>query len=60
MQILILKNEVKQLIRMQSPITILYLENGSYEFTSQIRAMVEYMWDISEYTGELTLEVLNG
>jgi len=60
MQIITLKNEHRQLIQTKSPNTILYLQSGEYEFTAQIKATAEQLWDISEYTGELVLEVYNG
>ena len=49
-----------RLIRTTSPDTLIDLQSGNYDVTSELREQLSMLWTMEEYEGTLTLEVTNG
>lgn len=49
-----------RLIRTTSPDTLIDLQPGNYDVTTELRDLLLVLWSMEEYLGALTLEVTNG
>ena len=59
-QTLELYRDDTRLIRTTSPDTMIDLQSGNYDVTTELREQLSVLWPMEEYTGELILEVTNG
>jgi hypothetical protein len=58
-QTLELYNGDTRLIRTTSPDTMIDLQSGNYDVTTELREQLSTIWPMEEYEGELILEVVN-
>jgi hypothetical protein len=59
-QILTLKRGLDQIIQTRSPKKLIDKESGNYSVDFQLHTLLSDIWPMDDYTGELTLEVVNG